>query len=50
MQIEKTLGENSDRDNAAGKNRPHQQAAFLDVVDHASFLVRISTGGKQALA
>ena len=35
MQIKKAFGENGDADNAASKNRPHQQSAFLDVIDHA---------------
>jgi len=34
MQIEEPLGEDGDRDDAASQNRPHQQTALLDVVDH----------------
>jgi hypothetical protein len=35
MQIEKPLRENADGNNAASQDRPHQQTALLDVIDHA---------------
>ena len=34
VQIEKSLCENRDGNDAAGQNRPHEQAALLDVIDH----------------
>ena len=34
MEIKEALGEDGDSDDAAGQNRPHEQAALLDVVDH----------------
>ena len=34
MQIEKPLCKDSDCDDAASQNRPHQQATLLDVIDH----------------
>ena len=39
MQIEEPLGENSDGNDAASQDGPHQQAALLDVVDHADFVL-----------
>src|SRR5438067_2385704 len=38
MQVEEALGKNGDGDNAAGQNRPHQQPALLDVINHAGYL------------
>jgi len=35
MKIEKPLGENGDRDDAANQDRPHEQTTLLDVIDHA---------------
>ena len=46
MHIKEPLGENSDGNDATGHNRPHQQAALLDVIDHAFFLTRFETRGK----
>jgi glucose-6-phosphate-specific signal transduction histidine kinase len=37
MQVEQAFGENSNRDDAAAQNWPHQQAALLDVINHADF-------------
>src|SRR6478752_9730497 len=37
VKIKKTLRKNSNRDNAADQNWPHQQSAFLDVINHAEF-------------
>ena len=34
VQIEKPLGEHSDGNDTARQDRPHEQAALLDVVDH----------------
>jgi len=39
MQVEKALSENSDGDNAAGQNRPHEQTALLDVVNHGAIFL-----------
>lgn len=40
MEVEKALSEDSDGDNAAGQNRPHEQTALLDVVNHGGNLLR----------
>src|SRR5205814_7597371 len=37
MQVEQAFGENSNRDDTAAQNWPHQQAALLDVINHADF-------------
>jgi hypothetical protein len=34
MQIKEPLSEDSDRNDAASQDRPHQQTTLLDVVDH----------------
>src|SRR5437016_10582429 len=48
MQIEKALGEDSDGDNAAGQNRPHEQSALLDVVNHGGYLLSSFSEQEQA--
>jgi hypothetical protein len=35
MKIKKPLCKNSDGDDAADQDRPHEQATLLDVIDHA---------------
>src|ERR1700758_4818816 len=47
MQIEKSFSEDGNGDDATSKNRPHEQAAFLDVINHARFLVCIVSRGKR---
>src|SRR6266404_5126979 len=37
MEIEPPLQENGDGDDAAGQNRPHQQTALLNVINHAGY-------------
>src|SRR5437899_1003275 len=39
MQVEKALKEDCDADNAAGQNRPHEQPALLDVINHGGNLL-----------
>src|ERR1043166_6095945 len=34
MKIKQSFGEDPDRNDAADKNRPHQQPTFLNVIDH----------------
>src|SRR5260370_13056001 len=48
MQIEKALGEDSDGDNAAGQNWPHEQSALLDVVNHGGYLLSSFSEQEQA--
>src|ERR1051326_300571 len=42
VQIKEALGKHSYRDDAAAQNRPHQQSALLDVIDHAGFCNALS--------
>ena len=37
MEIKEALGENRDRHDAADQDRPHEQPALLDVIDHGNF-------------
>jgi len=46
VQVKQPFGKNGDRNDAAGQNRPHQQAAFLDIVNHATFLDLFAEGSK----
>ena len=39
VKIEQPLGENGDRDHAADQDRPHEQTALLDVIDHAGLFL-----------
>jgi len=39
VQIKEALGEDSDGDNATGQNRPHEQSALLDVINHGGYLL-----------
>jgi len=48
VQVKEAFGKNGDRNYAAGQNRPHQQAAFLDIVNHATFLDLFAEGGKSS--
>jgi hypothetical protein len=48
MQVEKALSEDSDGDNAAGQNRPHEQTALLDVINHGGNLLRPFLDAEQA--
>ena len=48
MQVKEAFGKNGDRNYAAGQNRPHKQAAFLDIVNHATFLDLFTEGGKSS--
>ena len=50
MQIKKALREHSNGDDAADENRPHEQAAFLDVIDHANLLDLFAGRIKTAVA
>jgi hypothetical protein len=36
MQIKEAFRKDTDRNNATGQDWPHQQATFLDVVDHVN--------------
>ena len=42
MKIKEALCKNSYRDDAAAQNRPHQQSALLDVINHAGFCNALS--------
>src|SRR5205085_9825493 len=47
MQIEQPLGKDRDGNDAAREDRPHKQAALLDVVDHRPvFLAAFRSRGK----
>ena len=46
VQVKEALGKNSDRDDAAAQDWPHQQSAFLDVIDHAGFVALFLDCGK----
>jgi hypothetical protein len=35
VKIKKPLRKNTDRDDAANQDRPHEQTTLLDVIDHA---------------
>jgi hypothetical protein len=48
VQVKETFGKNGDRNDAAGQNRPHQQTAFLDIINHATFLDLFAEGGKSS--
>jgi hypothetical protein len=37
MQIQQPFREDGDRDDATRQDRPHEQAALLDVIDHRKF-------------
>ena len=51
VQIEESLCENRDGNDAAGQNRPHEQAALLDVIDHLELsLAAFGARGKEELA
>src|SRR5437763_16935187 len=50
MEIEKALQEDRDGDNAAGQNRPHEQPALLDVINHEGYLLSVFLGSGQATA
>jgi hypothetical protein len=36
MQVKEALGEDGDRNDAASQNWPHQQTAFLNVINHVN--------------
>src|SRR4051795_11019508 len=46
MQIKEAFGEDADRQYATGKDRPHQEAALLDILDHGTLLTPFTLGGK----
>jgi hypothetical protein len=48
MEVEEALGEDGDRNNAAGQNWPHQQPTFLNVLNHAGFVPLFGNCGKPA--
>ena len=48
MEIEPPLQENGDGDDAAGQNRPHQQSALLNVINHAGYPFSLISGIGQA--
>src|SRR5437588_12557354 len=48
MQIEKALGEDGNGDDAAGQNRPHEQSALLDVINHGGYLLSSFSRAGQA--
>ena len=50
MQIEKALGEDSDGDNAAGQDRPHEQPALLNVINHRGYLLSSFSRTGQAIS
>ena len=47
MKVKKPLCKDRDRNNAASQNRPHQQPALLDVLDHLIFVSLFRQGGKR---
>src|SRR5438105_9247187 len=50
VQIEEPLCEDRDGNDAAGQNRPHEQAALLDVIDHLELsLAAFGARGKKEL-